>query len=116
RYEQHNLLALPPFGVGNIGTALMQQLQQQRAYLLPKGFDVTVVGLADSKRFALAPEGINLSRWKETLAAARHRMTPATFAEHIAGLELTNVALVDCTANPSIVDAYPAFINQDLHI
>src|SRR2546428_2270942 len=43
-------------------------------------------------------------------------MTPETFAEHVAGMKLTNVALVDCTANPSIVDAYPAFINQDLHI
>ena len=32
------------------------------------------------------------------------------------GLELTNAALVDCTANPSIVDAYPAFIDANLHI
>jgi aspartokinase/homoserine dehydrogenase 1 len=115
-FETRKRLALAIIGVGNIGTALLRQLQQQRAYLLSKGFDVTVVALADSKRFALAPEGINLTRWKETLAAARHRMTPETFAEHIAGMELTNVALVDCTANPSIVDAYPAFINRDLHI
>ncbi|PYR25243.1 MAG: bifunctional aspartate kinase/homoserine dehydrogenase I, partial [Acidobacteria bacterium] len=115
-FETRKRLALAIVGVGNIGTALLRQLQQQRAYLLSKGFDVTVVGLADSKRFALAPEGINLTRWKETLAAARHRMTPETFAEHVAGMKLTNVALVDCTANPSIVDAYPAFINRDLHI
>jgi len=115
-FETRKRLALAIIGVGNIGSALLRQLQQQRTYLLSKGFDVTVVGLADSKRFTLAPEGINLSRWKETLAAARHRMTPEKFAEHIAGMELTNVALVDCTANPSIVDAYPAFINRDLHI
>ena len=115
-FETRKRLALAIIGVGNIGSALLRQLQQQHAYLLSKGFDVTVVGLADSKRFALAPEGINLSRWKETLAAARHRMTPDAFAEQIAGMELTNVALVDCTANPSIVDAYPAFIDADLHI
>ncbi len=34
----------------------------------------------------------------------------------MAGLELTNVALVDCTADASIVDAYPDFVNANLHI
>ena len=37
-------------------------------------------------------------------------------ADRIAALELTNAALVDCTANPSVVDAYPAFIDANLHI
>jgi len=115
-FETRKRLALAVIGVGNIGSALLKQLQQQRAYLLSAGFDLSVVGLADSKRFALAPEGINLAHWKETLAAARHRMTPGTFAKRIAEMELPNVALVDCTANPTIVDAYPAFIDADLHI
>ncbi len=115
-FETRTRLALAVIGVGNIGSALLRQLQQQRAYLLSKGFDVTVVGLADSKRFALASEGIDLTHWKETLAAARQRMTPGTFATRLAAMELPNVALVDCTANPSIVDAYPAFIDADLHI
>ena len=115
-FETRKRLALAVIGVGNIGSALLKQLQQQRAYLLSTGFDLSVVGLADSKRFVLAPEGINLAHWKETLAAARHRMTPGTFAKRIAEMELPNVALVDCTANPTIVDAYPAFIDADLHI
>ena len=31
-------------------------------------------------------------------------------------MELTNAALVDCTVGPAIVDAYPAFIDANLHI
>ena len=31
-------------------------------------------------------------------------------------MELTNAALVDCTVGPTVVDAYPAFIDADLHI
>jgi aspartokinase/homoserine dehydrogenase 1 len=31
-------------------------------------------------------------------------------------MELTNAALVDCTVGPAIVDAYPAFIEANLHI
>jgi aspartokinase/homoserine dehydrogenase 1 len=43
-------------------------------------------------------------------------MDAAAFAKRIAGLDLTNAALVDCTVGPTIVDAYPAFIKANLHI
>ena len=115
-FEKRRRLALAVIGVGNIGGALLRQLHQQRSYLLRKGFDVIVVGLADSKRFVVDGDGINLARWKETLAASQRRMTPQAFAEAVKRLELTNTALVDCTAEDSIVDAYPAFIDANLHI
>ena len=81
-----------------------------------QGFDVTVVGVADSKRFIVSSGGVSLARWKEDLAQSRRRMSPRAFAGEIAKLELTNAALVDCTADASIVDAYPAFVNANLHI
>ena len=43
-------------------------------------------------------------------------MHAATFARRIEEMELTNAALVDCTVGPTIVDAYPAFIEANLHI
>ena len=43
-------------------------------------------------------------------------MHPGELARAIASLELTNAALVDCTANPSVVDAYAEFIDANLHI
>jgi bifunctional aspartokinase / homoserine dehydrogenase 1 len=84
--------------------------------LLSRGFEVTVAAVADSKRFVARPEGINLAHWKETLAASRQRMRPEVLADCIAAMELTNAALVDCTADQSIVDAYPAFIDANLHV
>ena len=48
-FERRKRLALVLIGVGNIGAALLRQLREQRAHLLARGFDVTVVGLADSK-------------------------------------------------------------------
>ena len=75
-FEKRRRLALAVIGVGNIGGALLRQLHQQRSYLLSKGFDVPVVGLANSKRFVLSADGINLAHWKEELAASRRRMRP----------------------------------------
>jgi aspartokinase/homoserine dehydrogenase 1 len=115
-FEKRRRLALAVVGVGNIGGTLLRQLHQQRAYLLSKGFSVSVVGLANSRRFVVDGNGINLARWAETLAASRRRMTPGAFLQAITRLEITNAALVDCTAHDSIVDAYPAFINANLHI
>ena len=115
-FEARRRLALAVIGVGNIGGALLRQLHQQRAYLLAQGFDLKVVGIANSKRFVLDARGVNLARWAEELAVSRRRMDAATLAREIAKLELTNAALVDCTADAAIVDAYPDFVNADLHI
>jgi aspartokinase/homoserine dehydrogenase 1 len=115
-FETVKRLALVIVGVGNIGEAVLRLLNLQHGHLLERGFDVTVVGLANGQRYVLEPGGISPTRWREELAASRCPMVPHTFAREIAGLELTNVAIVDCTAGSRIVDAYPAFVNADLHI
>ncbi len=115
-FESRKQLALAIVGVGNIGSALIEQLRQQRHYLLSRGFDVRVVALANSRRFVVSPSGVDLANWKAALGAARGRTSPEGLASRLAALELTNAAMVDCTANPSVVDAYPAFIDANFHI
>jgi aspartokinase/homoserine dehydrogenase 1 len=115
-FEARKRLALFVIGVGNIGGTLLRQLHEQRSYLLAHGFDVTVIGVANSKRFALAASGINLAHWREKLSASRRRMDPRVLATEIAKLELTDAAIVDCTADAAVVSAYSDFVNANLHI
>jgi len=115
-FEIRKRLALVVVGVGNIGGTLLRQLHEQHAYLLTRGFDVTVIGVANSKRFVLDGDGINLARWREKLSVSRRRMDPQRLATEIAKLELTDAAIVDCTADDSIVNAYPDFARANLHI
>ena len=43
-------------------------------------------------------------------------MNPHVLAKEIAELELTDAAVVDCTAADSVVKAYPDFVRANLHI
>ena len=80
-FESRKRLALAVVGVGNIGSALLEQLRQQRHYLLSRGFDVRVVALANSRRFVVSPSGVDLANWKTALGASRSRMSPEGLAE-----------------------------------
>jgi aspartokinase/homoserine dehydrogenase 1 len=115
-FEKHKSLALVVVGVGNIGSTLLRQLSERRPYLLDQGFDAKVIAVANSKRFVVARDGIDLDRWREALDAADQRMDPRRLAQEIARLEIANAALIDCTAESSIVAAYPEFIKANLHI
>jgi aspartokinase/homoserine dehydrogenase 1 len=115
-FERRTRLALVLVGVGNVGGAVIDQIHQQRNHLLANGFDVTVVGLANTRRFVVNADGIDLRNWKDVLEQSRHEMNAGSMAHAIAQMQLANGALVDCTASASIVDAYPAFIDANLHI
>jgi aspartokinase/homoserine dehydrogenase 1 len=115
-FERHKKLALVVVGVGNIGAALLRQLDQQRTYLLSRGFEVRTVAVADSKRFIAKADGVDPGRWRDALEGSPDRMSAEALVRAIGPMELTDAALVDCTASDAIVSAYPAFIEAGLHI
>jgi bifunctional aspartokinase / homoserine dehydrogenase 1 len=115
-FEKRKRLALAVVGVGNIGGALLRQLRQQRPYLLSHGFDVRVVVVADDRRFVVDGDGLNLNHWEDALAASRRRTSIDALVRSVAELQLANAALIDCTAAPSVVDAYPEFIEANCHV
>ena len=115
-FERKKRLALAVVGVGNIGGALLQQLHQQRKYLSDRGFDVRVVAAANSTRFILKGEGLDLATWQADLARSRKRMGGGALVRALGALQLTDAALVDCTASDAVVDAYPQFIDAGLHV
>jgi aspartokinase/homoserine dehydrogenase 1 len=115
-FEKRKHLALAVVGVGKIGSTFLRQIQQQRAFLLAQGFDVTVCAIANSKRFIARPEGIDLASWAEQLERGGERMNFETLAARIGAMQFANIALVDCTASSDVVAVYPQFVQANLHI
>jgi aspartokinase/homoserine dehydrogenase 1 len=115
-FSTRKTLALAVIGVGNVGRALLQQIAGRQAYLREQGFDLSVVAIANSKRFIIEPAGISLGHWADKLQASGRPMNASAFATELTALDLTSAAVVDCTAADAIVDAYPAFVDANLHI
>ncbi len=115
-FEKRKHLALFIIGIGNIGSALLKQLHQQQSVLLKQGFDVRVCGIANSKQLLIHPEGLSLEHWREELQKSTHPFEPLSLAEQVAKMELTNIALVDCTASADVVTVYPEFVRANMHI
>ena len=115
-FEKRKRLSLVFIGVGNIGDTLLRQLDGQRKHLLQKGFDVQVVVVANSKRFAARQEGFTADNWLAALEQSKEVMNPTAIIETIAKFQLTNVAVVDCTASADVVGAYPEFVRANMHI
>ncbi len=115
-FEKNKRLGLIIVGVGNIGNALLQQIQQQQPFLLQRNFDLKVCGIANSKKFILDQNGINLSNWSERLNNSGNEFSLPKLLEAIAQTDFINLALIDCTASSEIIDAYPKFVAANMHI
>src|SRR5579871_6068277 len=64
-YKQLNLFIT---GVGNVGSRLLNQLEQQRNYLKEHlRLQVNVIGMANSKKMLFNDNGIDLNKWKDEL-------------------------------------------------
>ena len=100
-FDTRKSLALVVVGVGNIGGALLRQLASDGRFLLEQGFDARVIAIADSKRFVVERDGHRPRPLARGARRLRPAMDPRALAHEIAGLELANAALVDCTADAS---------------
>ncbi|MFY8091512.1 MAG: bifunctional aspartate kinase/homoserine dehydrogenase I [Chitinophagaceae bacterium] len=103
-------------GVGNVGKKLLQQIQQQQAYLATEhNLIVKVVGLANSKQFLINEEGIDLENW-ETLLQQSATNTINHYVQHTINLNLRNTVFVDVTANETVANNYASFLQKSIAV
>lgn len=103
-------------GVGNVGVKLLQQLQQQQAFLLQQSkVQVNIVGLLNSKKMLLAEEGVNLANWQPLLAEAPAG-TIDMFVKEMQQRNLRNSIFVDVTANASVAGVYDKLLQKGIAV
>jgi aspartokinase/homoserine dehydrogenase 1 len=112
-YQELNLFIC---GIGTVGGQLIEQIAQQQDRLKRKrNLKINVVGIARSTKGVFERNGIDLSKWKETLAEGMD-INPARLKAEVIGMNIFNSVFVDCTASAEIAGLYEEFFNHGISV
>ena len=104
-------------GVGLIGKTLIQQIQEQAAFLKEqRSLEVKVVGIANSKKMLFSAHGIDLENWKELLENKGKPMKLADYVATMKTMNLSNSIFVDNTANEDVTRFYESILEGSISI
>lgn len=113
-YKELNLFFI---GIGNVGGSLLKQIQQQQKKLMDEfRLKIKVIGLTNSKKMLISSDGVELSNFKELLLSQGETLNLEDYLARIAGLNLRNSVLVDCTANEQVAALYGKAMDYFLSI
>lgn len=103
-------------GVGNVGSKLLEQLQQQNKYLKDKlRLKIRVVGMSNSKKMVFNANGIDLDSWQEVLVQGE-KANAESFFTKAKEMNLRNSIFVDNTANPNIAKVYKHYLAESMAV
>ena len=112
-YKQVNLFIA---GVGNVGSRLLSQLQQQQQYLQKNlRLQVRVVGIINSKKMIFNEKGIDLQNWKALLKEG-DKMNLSGFIQAMQSKNMRNSVFVDVTANEKVASHYAEILQKSVSI
>ncbi|MFM2014956.1 MAG: bifunctional aspartate kinase/homoserine dehydrogenase [Bacteroidota bacterium] len=115
-YKQVNVYIA---GAGNVGGKLIEQIKQQVSYLQTTlRLQINIVGIANSKKQLIHPEGIDLNNahdWRAQLNAAPTG-TIQDFVAAILDNNLRNSIFVDVTAHTAVADTYAQLLSKAISV
>jgi len=112
-YKQVNIYIA---GAGNVGGKLIEQIKKQVPYLESTlRLHINVVGIANSKKQLIHPEGIDLNTWRDQLAAAPTGSIQ-DYVDAIINNNLRNSVFVDVTAHETVANAYTQLLGKAVSV
>ncbi|MGB4585931.1 MAG: bifunctional aspartate kinase/homoserine dehydrogenase I, partial [Rectinemataceae bacterium] len=103
-------------GTGLIGGTLLAQIADQREKLLREhSIRINLVGLANSRKMLIDPNGIDAAGWERPLMEGRKADFPA-FIEAIKALNLPSACFCDCTASEYPPDHYKELFDASISV
>ena len=123
RHAHHRFFGTPEtvdvllFGVGSVGSKLLEQIAAQRERLRARGVDLRVSGVADSRSMVLDECGVDPLRAKAALRGPDAKPVDwSSIAAFVAAKKLVTPVFVDCTANAELATRYGAAMEAGLHV
>ena len=115
--EQAKELNLFITGVGNVGSRLIEQIENQRDYLLEHlRLKIRVIALSNSRKMILSNNPIDLTNWKKLLSGSETKANRKKFFNHIKELNLRNSIFIDNTASETISGEYIKYLKNNIGV
>ncbi len=103
-------------GVGNVGSILLTQLQQQLLFLKEQLLlNIKVVGIANSKAVLINDDGIDLASWKQQIQTATS-ISISEYANLIIEKNNRNSIFIDVTANNEVASVYEKLLTKSIAV
>lgn len=104
-------------GVGNVGSKLLEQIDQQTEYLIENlRLKIRVIAISNSKKMVLGDTAMNLSQWRNELEKSKIKADRDQFFKHAKKLNLRNSIFVDNTASEIIAKEYARYLNNNIGV
>jgi aspartokinase/homoserine dehydrogenase 1 len=104
-------------GTGNIGKTLFKQLLVQMPFLAENNdLQVKVMGISNTRKMLLSPNGISLENWEESLNELGEPANLDSFVAQMKSMNLPNCVFVDNTASPQPVPFYQGVFESSISV
>jgi len=104
-------------GLGNVGGTLIEQIKSQQDSLKKEHLiDLKVIGLTNSRKMLVNPNGIDLSNWEKELDHSGLKADLNAYAKEITALNIRNTVFVDNSAHEEVASIYPELLKANTSV
>ncbi|WP_316791040.1 bifunctional aspartate kinase/homoserine dehydrogenase I [Pedobacter frigoris] len=104
-------------GTGNIGKTLFKQLQDQMPFLADNNdLQVKVMGISNTRKMYLNPNGIELDNWEAELNEQETKASLPEFVKKMKSMNLPNCVFVDNTASHNPIEFYLDILQSSISV
>ena len=116
-YLSSKTLSIGLIGTGNVGGALLRQLEKQAERLASEfNLDLRVRAIARSRKMLLGERRISLSSWESDYDDNAVELDFDAFERHVSPEHLPHAVIIDCTASEDIANRYAGWLARGIHI
>jgi len=104
-------------GVGLIGGTLLNQIEDQKAYLKDDlSLELKIVGLSNSKKMIFDADGIDARNWKSDIESSDKIANVSKFVDAMIEMNLPNTIFIDNTASTIVPTFYKKILGHSISI
>jgi len=104
-------------GVGNVGSALISQIEEQYEQLKNDyQLEIKIIGMANSRKMFFDANGVDLKNWKQILNDEGETSDRQVFVEKMHKLNLRNSIFVDNTSSEEIAELYNKILQKSISV